>query len=71
MVTPVYLSEELAAGIPGAKVFYLSDGGHFYTTSRPKTFQREVVAFLDGQGGSAVAGILPEHQPGLTLFSSS
>jgi aminoacrylate hydrolase len=56
MVTPAYLSEELAAGIPGAKAFYLSDGGHFYTTSRPKTFQREVVAFLDGGGGAAVAG---------------
>lgn len=57
-VTPVYLSEELAAGIPGAKAFYLSDGGHFYTTSRPKTFQREAVAFLDGRGGAALPGVL-------------
>ncbi len=46
MVTPAYLSEELAAAIPGAELEMLDRGGHFYTTSRPQAFQAKTADFL-------------------------
>ncbi len=46
MVTPPYLSWELAELIPGAKLTLLPDGGHFYPQTRPEAFLEAVIGFL-------------------------
>lgn len=45
MVTPPYLSEELAGLIPDAELKLLPDGGHFYPQTRPDDFIEAVVSF--------------------------
>ncbi len=46
VITPAYLSEELAKLIPGASAHYLDNGGHFYTNSRAEEFRIAVSRFL-------------------------
>ena len=46
MVTPPYLSWELAELIPGANLTLLPDGGHFYPQTRPEAFLEAVIGFL-------------------------
>ena len=46
MVTPPYLSWELAELIPGAKLTLLPDGGHFYPQTRPEAFLEALIGFL-------------------------
>ena len=45
IVTPPYLSEELAALIPGAELKLLPDGGHFYPQTRPDDFLEAVIGW--------------------------
>lgn len=47
MVTPRYLSDELAAGIPGAEKVILSTGGHFVIHIEVDDYNRAVRGFLD------------------------
>jgi aminoacrylate hydrolase len=46
MVTPPYMSEELAAKIPGAELGVLPYGGHFVPTIEPAAYNRVVGRFL-------------------------
>jgi aminoacrylate hydrolase len=46
MVTPLYLSEELAAKIPNARLTVLRYGGHFVPVVEPAPFNEAVGAFL-------------------------
>jgi aminoacrylate hydrolase len=46
MVTPVHLSRELIAAIPGATADFLDWGGHFYPVIRPEEFRRQIFAFM-------------------------
>ncbi len=46
MVTPSYMSEELAAKIPGAELSVLPHGGHFVPTIEPAAYNRAVSRFL-------------------------
>lgn len=48
IVTPPYLSEELAELIPNAELKLLPDGGHFYPQTRPEDFLDAVIGFADG-----------------------
>lgn len=48
IVTPPYLSEELAELIPGAELKLLPDGGHFYPQTRPDDFLAAVIGFIKG-----------------------
>lgn len=50
-VTPRAYSEELAAGIPGARLVVLPDGGHFVPRVRPDLYTRAVGDFLRAQLG--------------------
>lgn len=45
-VTPRHLSEELAAGIPGARMEVLRDAGHVSNLDNPGAFNRAVFSFL-------------------------
>lgn len=45
-LTPPFYSEELASGIPGAKLFVLSTGGHFAPNLRPQEYNAAVGGFL-------------------------
>lgn len=45
LVTPCYLSEELAGLIPGAELKLLPVGGHFYPQTRPDEFLQAVIGF--------------------------
>ena len=47
MVTPRYLSDELADGIPGAEKVILSTGGHFVIHIEVDDYNRAVRGFLD------------------------
>jgi len=49
IVTPAYMSEELAGLIPGARLSILPDGGHFYPLTRPEAFLAQVGEFLLGR----------------------
>jgi pimeloyl-ACP methyl ester carboxylesterase len=44
--TPPELAEEIASGIPGARLVKVPECGHFSTLERPETVTRELVAFL-------------------------
>ncbi len=46
MVTPPYLSEELASKIPGAELAVLDQGGHFAPRIEPAAFNASVSGFL-------------------------
>jgi len=46
MITPPYMSEELAAKVPGAKLAVLRYGGHFVPAVDPAGYNKEVGAFL-------------------------
>ena len=46
MVTPVHLSRELAAKIPGAQLEITDWGGHFYPVLRPEVFCGQVTDFF-------------------------
>lgn len=48
IVTPPYLSEELAGLIPGSELRLLSEGGHFYPQTRPDDFLDAVIGFAGG-----------------------
>lgn len=45
-VTPRHLSEELAEGIPGARLVVLPDAGHISNLDNPSAFNRAVAEFL-------------------------
>ena len=44
--TPPNLSEEIAAGIPGARLVKVPECGHLSTVERPAAVNKELVAFL-------------------------
>jgi pimeloyl-ACP methyl ester carboxylesterase len=44
--TPPELAEEIAGGIPGARLVKVPECGHFSTIERPETVTKELVAFL-------------------------
>jgi pimeloyl-ACP methyl ester carboxylesterase len=44
--TPPELAEEIAGGIPGARLVKVPECGHFSTIERPETVTRELIAFL-------------------------
>ena len=46
MVTPVHLSRELIAAIPGSRADLLEWGGHFYPIIRPEEFRRQIFEFM-------------------------
>ena len=46
MITPAFYSEELAAGIPEAKLVVLEGGGHFAPNVLPEPYTAAVSAFL-------------------------
>jgi aminoacrylate hydrolase len=46
MVTPLHLSEEIAAKIPGAKLVTLERGGHFVDIAEPASYNNAVLDFL-------------------------
>jgi len=46
IITPPYLSEELADLLPNAELKLLPDGGHFYPQTRPEAFLEAVIRFL-------------------------
>jgi aminoacrylate hydrolase len=50
MLTPRFYSEELASGIPGAKLHLLSGGGHFAPVIVPDEYNAVVGAFLSEHG---------------------
>ena len=45
-LTPVELSQEIAAGIPGAKLEIVPDCGHLSTMERPEAVNRALRAWL-------------------------
>ena len=45
-LTPVELSQEIAAGIPGAKLEIVPDCGHLSTLERPEAVNRALRAWL-------------------------
>ena len=49
MVTPMFYSDELASGIPGAKYVVLDGGGHFAPQIASERYNRAVGAFLRAQ----------------------
>lgn len=51
VLTPVYLSEEIAAAIPGARLEVLPRGGHGVLLEYPDAFNERVLAWLDGGDG--------------------
>ena len=46
-VTPPALSDEMAAGIPGARLVKIPDCGHLSTMERPEAVTKELVAWMD------------------------
>jgi aminoacrylate hydrolase len=48
-VTPLHLTDELAAGIPGATKFVLERGGHFVPIIFPDDYNAKVLGFLREQ----------------------
>lgn len=46
MITPLFYSEELASGIPGAKLIVLESGGHFSPAIHSAPYNAAVGAFL-------------------------
>ncbi len=50
MVTPIHLSEEIAAAIPGARIARLDRGGHFVPAADPASYNVPVRSFLLAQG---------------------
>jgi pimeloyl-ACP methyl ester carboxylesterase len=44
--TPPSLAEEIAAGIPGARLVKVPECGHFSTIERPETVTKELIAWL-------------------------
>jgi aminoacrylate hydrolase len=48
-LTPLFYSEELAAGIPGAKLAVLRTGGHFAPALVPEEYNAAVGGFLRDQ----------------------
>ena len=51
MVTPVHLSEEIAAEIAGARLVRLERGGHFVPAADPAAYNAPVRSFLLAQAG--------------------
>ena len=51
-VTPVVLSEELAATIPGARLEVITGAGHIANLEQPGAFNRLVAEFIAGVEGS-------------------
>ncbi len=49
-VTPLPLSEEIAARIPGARLARIAGAGHISNLERPREFNRIVLEFLTGVG---------------------
>jgi len=49
LITPPYLSEELAAGIPYAKLAMLPRGGHFAPITEPAEYNRILRQFLNAE----------------------
>lgn len=49
ILTPPYFSEQLAAGMPNARLEILEDGGHACSITRPERFNQVVLNFLDEQ----------------------
>lgn len=47
-LTPPHLAEEMAAGIPGARLVKVPDCGHISTMERPEAVTRELVAWMRG-----------------------
>ncbi len=47
-LTPPELSQEIAAGIPGAKLEIIPDCGHLSTMERPEAVNRALRAWLAG-----------------------
>jgi pimeloyl-ACP methyl ester carboxylesterase len=45
--TPPSLAEEIAAGIPGARLVKVPECGHFSTIERPETVTKELIAWLN------------------------
>jgi pimeloyl-ACP methyl ester carboxylesterase len=45
-LTPVELSQEIAAGIPGSKLEIIPDCGHLSTMERPEAVNRALAAWL-------------------------
>lgn len=52
MITPRSYSDELAAGIPGARLVVLPEGGHFVPRVHPEAYTRAVGDFLRAHLGS-------------------
>ncbi len=50
-IAPRALSEEIAAGIPGAQLFEVSGAGHVANADAPDAFDRYLQAFLDERIG--------------------
>jgi aminoacrylate hydrolase len=46
LVTPAYLSEDLARRIPGAEAKFFPHGGHYFTQVLPREFNHAVMPFL-------------------------
>lgn len=51
VVTPTHMSDELAAGIPGARYTVLERGGHYVPVVLPEDYNPPVLDFLLAQGG--------------------
>lgn len=49
ILTPVHLSEELVAGLPGAELVILDGGGHAFSGEISEKFNRAVLEFLAKQ----------------------
>jgi len=49
ILTPPYFSQELATGMPNARLEMLDDGGHACSITRPERFNEVVLKFLDEQ----------------------
>ena len=49
-ITPPYFSRALAKAIPGARLIISEGGGHSFTHTRAEQFNRDLMAFLTGNG---------------------
>jgi aminoacrylate hydrolase len=50
VLVPYTCSESMAAGIPGAKLWLASEGGHASSVTHPETFNAEIIGFLANPG---------------------